>query len=247
MTSVILLVAIYGLQAVIFLLHRRFDMIGWMIVYILGLPLWSLILPLYSFWHMDDFSWGNTRIVTGEHGEKLLVHQEGTFDPKEIPHRTWEEYENELWTHRNTDDAPQVLREPSPTILSHDTSSSMKAWPNAAEDASILMDDAGGKYASGISTSDANGLAWLDGHLPMQPTHTEPAPEEGTQLDSRSVGRLPPNEIIRLDIRRIIASSDLTTITKRQLRAQLQDMYGCPIDEKKSYINTQIEAALRDM
>jgi len=24
-------------------------------------------------------------------------------------------------------------------------------------------------------------------------------------------------------------------------------MYGCPIDEKKAYINTQIEAALRDM
>ena len=246
MTSVILLVAIYGLQAVIFLLHRRFDMIGWMIVYILGLPLWSLILPLYSFWHMDDFSWGNTRIVTGEHGEKLLVHQEGSFDAKEIPHRTWEDYENELWTHRNTDEAPQVLREPSPTILSHDIASTMKAWPNVAEDATSLIDDAGGKYASGVSTMDESGLAWPDGDLPMQPTHTESAAREAP-LDSRPAGRLPPNEIIRLDIRRIIASSDLTTITKRQLRAQLQDMYGCPIDEKKAYINTQIEAALRDM
>ena len=122
----------------------------------------------------------------------------------------------------------------------------MKAWPNVAEDATSLIDDAGGKYASGVSTMDESGLAWPDGDLPMQPTHTESAAREAP-LDSRPAGRLPPNEIIRLDIRRIIASSDLTTITKRQLRAQLQAMYGCPIDEKKAYINTQIEAALRDM
>ena len=113
-------------------------------------------------------------------------------------------------------------------------------------DATSLIGDASGKYPSGIGTMDESGLAWLDGDLPMQPTYTASA-TKGASLDSRPVGRLPPNEIIRLDIRRIIASSDLTTITKRQLRAQLQDMYGCPIDEKKAYINTQIEAALRDM
>lgn len=45
----------------------------------------------------------------------------------------------------------------------------------------------------------------------------------------------------------MVATCDLATVTKRQLRARLQDMYGCPIDEKKAYINAQIEAALREV
>lgn len=31
--------------------------LGWMIVYILAIPLFSFVLPLASFWQMDDFSW----------------------------------------------------------------------------------------------------------------------------------------------------------------------------------------------
>lgn len=32
---------------------------------------YSFWIPLYSFWHFDDFSWGNTRVVVGE-GKKTL-------------------------------------------------------------------------------------------------------------------------------------------------------------------------------
>lgn len=318
LTSVILLAAIYGLQAIIFLLHRRFDMIGWMIVYILALPVWSLILPLYSFWHMDDFSWGNTRIVTGDHGEKLVVHNEGTFDPAEIPHMTWEEYENELWEKRSgqSDNAsfaehPRVpmskstraLLTRAPSLYGHAT----HPVPELSEPEAMRHSKA---YTDGPDAMDA---AWLAqetsslmghgeyemGHLGKRPmSHAsygyssyghgfpmEPAPEygvdpyqapmqpsgyaweaaaprapsaafapsepgtppaQGTLIDTRP-NRLPHDEVIRHDIRSIIAESDLTTITKRQLRNQLQDKYGCPIDEKKAYINAQIEAALRDV
>lgn len=38
----------------------------WMLVYMLSLPIWNFVLPLYSFWHFDDFSWGDTRKVHGE-------------------------------------------------------------------------------------------------------------------------------------------------------------------------------------
>jgi chitin synthase len=31
----------------------------------------SLWIPCYSFWHFDDFSWGNTRVVVGE-GKKTI-------------------------------------------------------------------------------------------------------------------------------------------------------------------------------
>jgi hypothetical protein len=28
-------------------------------------------IPLYSFWHFDDFSWGNTRVIMGDNGKKI--------------------------------------------------------------------------------------------------------------------------------------------------------------------------------
>merc|ERR1712232_749136 len=30
---------------------------------IIGVPVFYFVLPLYAFWHMDDFSWGETRKV----------------------------------------------------------------------------------------------------------------------------------------------------------------------------------------
>ncbi len=109
-TSLIMLAAIYGLQAIIFLLNRKFEMIGWMIVYICALPIWSFFLPLYAFWHMDDFSWGNTRVVTGEKGKKVILHDEGTFDASEIPLKTWTDYENELWERNSAHSIGSIIQ-----------------------------------------------------------------------------------------------------------------------------------------
>jgi hypothetical protein len=72
--SLAMIAAIYGLQALVFILRRKWDMIGWMVFYIIAIPAFSFYLPLYSFWKMDDFSWGQTRVVMGESGKKLVVH-----------------------------------------------------------------------------------------------------------------------------------------------------------------------------
>lgn len=44
-----------------------------MLIYILAMPVFAFYLPLYSFWHFDDFSWGNTRLVVGENGKKSKI------------------------------------------------------------------------------------------------------------------------------------------------------------------------------
>ncbi|KAF9113137.1 hypothetical protein BGX27_002130 [Mortierella sp. AM989] len=102
----IMIGAVYGLQAVIFILRRKWEHIGWMIVYILAIPVFSFYLPLYSFWHFDDFSWGNTRLVVGEKGRKLAVSADqlegNKFDPKSIPQKKWSDYEQELWEVQTT-------------------------------------------------------------------------------------------------------------------------------------------------
>ncbi|KZT54073.1 glycosyltransferase family 2 protein [Calocera cornea HHB12733] len=95
--SIVLLAAVYGVQALVFIVRRKWDMVGWMIFYILAIPAFSFFLPLYSFWRMDDFSWGATRVVLGEKGKKMVVHDEGKFEPKSIPLKSWSDFENELW------------------------------------------------------------------------------------------------------------------------------------------------------
>ncbi|KAI6780445.1 Chitin synthase-like protein [Emericellopsis cladophorae] len=91
--TLIMLAAVYGLQALIFILKRQWQHIGWMIIYLLAFPIYSFILPVYSFWNMDNFSWGNTRIVIGEKGTKQVVAVEDeTFDPRSIPLQRWDDY-----------------------------------------------------------------------------------------------------------------------------------------------------------
>jgi len=118
-TAFLILGAIYGLQAMIFILRRKWEMIGWMIVYLVAIPIFSFGLPLYSFWHMDDFSWGNTRVVTGEKGKKVVISDEGKFDPSEIPHKKWEEYQAELWESQTMNDTRSELSGYSYATKSH--------------------------------------------------------------------------------------------------------------------------------
>ncbi|KAJ2160693.1 hypothetical protein GGF46_002050 [Coemansia sp. RSA 552] len=95
--SLYLLAAIYGMQALIFILKRQWQHIGWMIVYLLAIPYFSFLLPVYSFWHFDDFSWGNTRLVVGESGRKHVYTVDNEkFDTSTIPVRKWSDYEQEL-------------------------------------------------------------------------------------------------------------------------------------------------------
>ncbi|KAL2200328.1 glycosyltransferase family 2 protein [Corynascus similis CBS 632.67] len=91
--SIVMLAAVYGLQALIFILKRQWQHIGWMIIYIIAFPVYSFILPIYSFWNQDNFSWGNTRIVIGESGKKqvVAVDDEG-FDPRSVPLQRWDDY-----------------------------------------------------------------------------------------------------------------------------------------------------------
>jgi chitin synthase len=97
--SIITIAGVYGLQAIIFIIHKKWEHIIWMIVSIFAIPIFSLGLPLYAYWHFDDFSWGNTRVVLGEKGKKVLVGaDESHFDPNTIPTMSWEKYEEGLYT-----------------------------------------------------------------------------------------------------------------------------------------------------
>eukprot|EP00158_Paraphelidium_tribonemae_P009255 Partr_v1_DN28813_c0_g1_i1_m34120 putative chitin synthase len=89
-----LLAAILGLPAVlIFFGSRRWIYIFWMIIYLFSLPIWNFVLPLYAYWHFDDFSWGETRKVEGIIDDKGHGDKEGLFDPSRITMKRWFEWE----------------------------------------------------------------------------------------------------------------------------------------------------------
>ena len=91
--SIIILGCVYGLQAIIFIVKRQLQHIGWMIIYLLAFPIYSFVLPIYSFWNQDNFTWGNTRIVLGEKGNKQIVALEDEgFDPRSVPLQRWDDY-----------------------------------------------------------------------------------------------------------------------------------------------------------
>lgn len=89
-----LLAAILGLPAVLIALTtRKMIYIFWMCVYLLSLPIWNFILPAYAYWHFDDFSWGQTRVIEGASGQNEdHGAREGEFDSTGIVMKRFEEW-----------------------------------------------------------------------------------------------------------------------------------------------------------
>jgi len=91
----IMLFCVLGLPGILVMLtSQKVIYVLWMFVYLLGLPVWNLVLPVYAFWHFDDFSWGETRKVEGDNGDDHSK-KEGVFDASSIPLKRWHEYEKE--------------------------------------------------------------------------------------------------------------------------------------------------------
>ncbi|KAL0092181.1 chitin synthase [Phycomyces blakesleeanus] len=94
--SLALLLAILGMPAVLIAITTfKFIYVVWMCVYICALPIWNFVLPVYSFWHFDDFSWGATRVIAGEKKDKGHGDAEGKFDSARLVMKKWEDWESE--------------------------------------------------------------------------------------------------------------------------------------------------------
>ncbi|KAG5463439.1 MAG: putative chitin synthase [Olpidium bornovanus] len=92
----LLLAAVLGLPAVLILMTtRKIVYVFWMFVYLLSLPIWNFVLPVYAYWHFDDFSWGQTRMVAGEQAGHDHSKKEGEFDSSKIVMKRWCEFERE--------------------------------------------------------------------------------------------------------------------------------------------------------
>jgi chitin synthase len=101
MVSLIMIAAIYGLQLVIIIVKMKWAFVIYMLFYVIAMPYFSAYLPLYAFWHMDDFKWGNTRMVLDEGKDDEMLEP---FDPSSIVRKSIKQWEVEFKEHQNHDD-----------------------------------------------------------------------------------------------------------------------------------------------
>ncbi|KAG0167289.1 hypothetical protein DFQ28_010342 [Apophysomyces sp. BC1034] len=252
MISIVTLCGVYGLQALIFILRRKWEHIGWMIVYILAIPLFSFFIPLYSFWHFDDFSWGNTRIVLGDGGQKkALPLEEGNFDPKSIPLKKWNDHEGELWETGSVETKGTSVT--SASRRTYNNTMSQPVGPPVAAAAAAAA--AAAYYAASVQqqpvyANDAASFRYSQQQLQapsvLAPSHLMHPPslysEQSVHMDPYMAG--PADEDIRREVQRITATADLMTMTKKQVREQLSRHFGMDMSYRKDFINYCIEEAL---
>ncbi|KAJ3361830.1 hypothetical protein GGF31_002024 [Allomyces arbusculus] len=87
------LAGLYGSHLfIILLVKKQYEYVVWITVYvILSMPVFSIVLPLYAFWHFDDFSWGTTRQIKSQGDGQQ--DGDGAIGIKNIPMALLAEYE----------------------------------------------------------------------------------------------------------------------------------------------------------
>ncbi|RXW18316.1 hypothetical protein EST38_g7538 [Candolleomyces aberdarensis] len=266
--SLVMIAAIYGVQALVFIMRRKWDMIGWMLFYVLAIPAFSFFLPLYSFWRMDDFSWGQTRMVLGESGKKLIVHDEGKFDPKAIPLKSWSDYENELWDKESNHSigswVPPKTKEggyaesrtaslygretyydPTPQIPR-----SFSPAPSQLGMGGFTSNTFGSGFApppgyqSGRNTPQSFSRPMSEAGLMYQPAPSRPATNY-LDMPVPDYGSGQPSDAeLERAVQDILRNADLNSITKREVRRTLEEQYGTDLTSRKGMINGVIDRVL---
>ena len=204
-----------------------------MILYIVAIPVFSFALPLYSFWHMDDFSWGNTRIVTGEKGQKIVISDEGKFDENCIPHKKWEDYQAELWEAQS------------------------QRGGGAFDDSRTEVSgySYGSKSYAPTSEYGGYGRQTLQPGQPMQSrmsvARSEMSMADGMMMGGGGAGvemfELPTDDAILAEIRDILRTADLMTVTKKSIKHELEARFGLSLNAKRTYINSGLSPPPPDL
>ncbi|KAJ3180810.1 hypothetical protein HDU85_003891 [Gaertneriomyces sp. JEL0708] len=256
--SIIMIAAIYGFQMIIFLLKREWQHIGWMIIYMLAMPIFGAYIPLYSFWHFDDFSWGNTRRVIEEHDgkkvEKIVEVKEEEFDEALIPLRKWSDFESErVERDERMTESSWVSRESGMTR--QNVAASGYAG-SAYGGASVYNGGAsvygGSVYPASIAPPQPPAYDHRISFSPMDYQRTHTAPQSSSLQRQNSLNSsysnpraLPTDDEILSSVRQILATADLMSVTKKSVREELGRIYGVDLAAKKEWIHLCIDGVLR--
>ncbi|KAJ1537539.1 hypothetical protein HK405_014539, partial [Cladochytrium tenue] len=284
---VIMIAAIYGLQAIIFIIKRKWAQIGWMVIYIISMPVTSLYVPIYSFWHFDDFSWGNTRLVTGEDGKQVLTADVVPFDPASIPARRWADHERDLDLDADGNDDKDARSLRSDSRQSADRASLASSSKRSHSSRLLVTAGAAPAYAAppsiagshfqptyypttagsvvvGAYPPSAYAASAAGGYDPSAAAAAAYAASAAAYAASAAGGLpyaastaagpvpfvpgpdgLPTDDALLRELRALLATADLMSITKKQTRDALAARFGVDLTPKRAVVNKLIEDVLQ--
>jgi len=83
--SLLLLLSVYGIQSLVFLVQMQWQYLVWLLLHILAIPLMNFVIPLYAYWHFDDFSWddrsqADAKVVALHNTEPMTMYPVPSFD-----------------------------------------------------------------------------------------------------------------------------------------------------------------------
>jgi chitin synthase len=205
---------------------------------------------------MDDFSWGATRVVLGESGKKIIVHDEGKFDPKSIPLKSWGAYENELWDKESNHSIgswvpPTKAKEAyaesrTASIYGRETYYEPRAHsPSPSQFAAYAPPG----YQSGRNTPLSHLRPLSDANMLYQPSPSRPLTNYmDLPMPMAGDGDVPSGSPTDVDLDRavqdVLRRADLNSVTKREVRRQLEERFGMDLTSRKSTINASIDRVL---
>ncbi|KNE70564.1 hypothetical protein AMAG_14686 [Allomyces macrogynus ATCC 38327] len=254
MVSFILLAAIYGAQAIVFLIKREFAHIVWMIIYLLAIPIFGFYIPLRAFWAMDDFSWGSTRAIVKANNNAAAGGTEGSSDAtsptspgapgatnstdsaptkgQAVANAEWEQYV----AMRQQGQPEQHLIPSAATPVA----AAAQEWDRMSTHSRLSTHSAANRPLSRISMQAPS----------LSPRMSIPSRPTSMMSSSAAAAGAPgfPNEDqLWAAIDQVLHTSDLMQVTKKQVRAQLEAQFGVDLSAQRAWINQAIDTILEEM
>src|SRR2546423_9925375 len=213
---------------------------------------------------------GSTRVAQGEGGKTVIISDEGRFDPRSIPKRKWEEYQTEMLVRNGNDDAQSqvtgVTRQSMRTSMFVPTADQRGRFSRLLDQQNFYdnpppIDQSPGRSLlrnpSNIDDLNVTLPPRLGGDvLEMQDVPIVPA-QRASRAMSQAIGHdragsltgdipvgLPSDEQLLVEIRRMLESADLMSVTKKDVKLYLERVFGLPLDVRREYINQCTEAVL---
>jgi chitin synthase len=210
---------------------------------------------------------GSTRVAQGEGGKTVIISDEGRFDPRSIPKRKWEEYSKEM------EERHEVARSEISSVTGRQSMRTSMFVPTVdqrgrfsrAMDQQTFFDnprlpDNRTYGPSPLSRESFVGSPYGPPKIGGEVLEMQEAPIHASQRASRvlsSVGGhdrttsflgnipgLPSDEQLLVEVRRMLESADLMSVTKKDVKMHLERVFGVPLDVRREYINQCTEAVL---
>ena len=217
---------------------------------------------------------GSTRVAQGEGGKTVIISDEGRFDPRSIPKRKWDEYAAEMGDRLNDQARSEVSSVTGrqsmrtsmfvPTVDQRGRFSRVVDQQNFYDNPPPQFTDNRSPGRSPLARESFVGNdayvqlpPKLGGEIlemqeaPIHPSNRLSRPmssvlgmdRPGSFVGTIPVG-LPSDEQLLAEIKKMLDSADLMSVTKKDVKMYLERLFGVPLDVRREYINQCTEAVL---